>query len=235
MQAVILAAGEGLRMRPLTLDLHKSMLPVLGKPLLHYIWESLPEIIDEVILVVGYKRETVQNYFGNEYLGKKITYVVQERKTGTARALQLCQSYLTDSQKFLLLYADDLHHGPSIEKCLAYDRSILVARVADPRKFGVIVVDEIGRVAEIEEKPIAPKSNLVACGVYVLDNQIFDYEPTQSPSGEYYLTDMIEQMIVDHPIFASETEFWQPVGYPEDLETAEKVLPLLKSIGERVE
>jgi dTDP-glucose pyrophosphorylase len=231
MKVVILAAGEGLRMRPLTLELHKSMLPVLGKPLLHYIWESLPSMIDEVILVVGHRRETIQSYLMDEYLGKKITYVIQEKKTGTAHALQLCRSYLTDNQRFSLLYADDLHHRESIEKCLAYDRSVLVARVDNPKKFGVVTMDKTGRVIEIEEKPTEPKSNLVACEAYVLDQHIFDYEPTQSSSGEYYLTTMIEQLIRDHQVFAVETKFWHPIGYPADLETAKEALLLLKSNG----
>ena len=216
-------------MRPLTLKVHKSMLLVLKKPLLHHIWESLPAVIDEVILVIGYKKETIQDYFGDEYLGKKITYVIQERKTGTARALQLCQPYLASNKRFLLLYADDLHHGPSIEKCLDHDQSLLVARVDNPKKFGVVITDEIGRITEIKEKPNHPKSNLAACGVYVLDNKIFNYEPTPSPSGEYYLTSMIERLINDHEVFAVETKFWHPVGDPADLETAEIALQFLKS------
>ncbi len=224
MKAVILAAGEGVRMRPLTLNCHKSMLPVLGQPLLHHIWESLPEKIAEIVLVVGYKRETIQDHFGDEYLGKKISYVVQEEKTGTGRALQLCQSNLAGESKFLVLYADDLHHGPSIKKCLTHDRSILVSRVADPRRFGVVATDRHGRVIEIEEKPEQPRSNLVACGVYLLDQHIFDYEPAQAQSGEYYLTDMIKQLIREQEVFAVETEFWHPVGYPQDLAMAELAL-----------
>ena len=235
MKAVILAAGEGLRMRPLTLDLHKSMLPIFGKPLLHYIWESLPSSIDEVIVVVGYKRETIQSYLMDEYLGRKITYVIQSEKTGTGRALQLCQSNLSSDQRFLLLYADDLHHRESIEKCLDYSQSLLVARVDNPKKFGVVTVNETGEIINIEEKPKQPKSNLAACGVYVLDQHIFSYEPLRSSSGEYYLTTMIEQLIRDHQVFAVETKFWHPIGYPTDLETAKEVLLLLKPNGGGVE
>ena len=87
------------------------------------------------------------------------------------------------------------------------------------------------KIVEIEEKPAEPKSNLVACGVYVLDKHIFDYESTQSLSGEYYLTTMIEQLIRDHQVFAIETKFWHPIGYPTDLKTAEQALLLLKSNG----
>ncbi|MBI2039332.1 MAG: nucleotidyltransferase family protein [Candidatus Niyogibacteria bacterium] len=223
MKAVILAAGEGLRMRPLTLDKPKPLLEVAGKPLLVHIWESLPSAIDEVIVVVGYKSDAIRAYFGNEYLGKKITYIVQSEKTGTARALQLCREALGE-ERFLLLYADDLHHRESIEKCLAYERALLVAHRDDPRKFGVVVTDDRNRIVDIEEKPEHPKSHRVAAGVYVLDSHIFDYEPARSPSGEYFLTDMIGQMLREHDVIAIKTEFWHPIGYPEDLKTAEELL-----------
>lgn len=211
-------------MRPLTLERPKPMLEVSGKPLLHHIWKSLPSVIKEVVLVVGYKGEIIKSYFGDEYLGKKITYVFQENKTGTADALNLCRPYLDDHKRFLLLYADDLHSKKSIEKCLDYDRSILVASVVNPKKFGVVIINENNRIIEIEEKPENPKTNLVVTGVYVLDNNIFNYQATPSSSGEKYLTTMIDQLIKDHEVYAEETIFWHPVGYPEDLKSAEKIL-----------
>mgnify|MGYP001559570311 CR=1 FL=1 len=226
MKAVILAAGEGLRMRPLTLEKPKPMLKVAGKPLLAHIWESLPSAIDEVILVVGYKADAIRQYFGSEYLGKKITYIFQNEKTGTGRALQLCRSAL-NNERFLLLYADDLHHRESIGKCLAHERALLVAHRDDPRKFGVVITDVKNRIIDIEEKPEHPRSNQVVVGVYVLDSHIFDYEPARSASGEYFLTDMLGQMLREHDVFVVETKFWHPIGYPEDLKTAEEILKRL--------
>ena len=109
MKAVILAAGEGVRMRPLTLKKPKPLLELAGKSLLHHIWELLPNKINEVILVVGYKARMIKKYLGKSFLGKKIVYVHQKTKKGTADALFLAKPYLNPKEKFLLLYADDLH------------------------------------------------------------------------------------------------------------------------------
>ena len=76
----------------------------------------------------------------------------------------------------------------------------------------------------VREKPAKPKSNLVYVGVYVLDGRIFKYTPDRDENGEYFLTTMIQKMIKDHPVATHETAFWHPIGYPEDLATAEKVL-----------
>ncbi len=224
MKAVILAAGEGTRMRPLTLKKPKPMLELLGKPILHHIWELLPREINEVILVVGYKAEQIRAYFGDRFLGKKLTYVIQQEKKGTADALFLARPHLDPKEKFLLLYADDLHSKESIEKCLATEQGILVYPVKNPKEFGVVITDKKGNIADIEEKPKAPKTNIAAVGVYVLDSRIFNYPPTRSENGEYYLTSMIAKMLKDHPVQAVETSFWHPIGYPDDLAAAERIL-----------
>ena len=225
MKAVILAAGEGMRMRPLTLEKPKPMLEVAGKPLLHHIWEFLPHEIDEVILVVGYKAKMIKKYFGKSFLGKNIVYVYQKTKKGTADALFLAKPHLNPSEKFLLLYADDLHDKKSIERCVKTEQGLLVCPVKNPREFGVVIADAQGNIIEIAEKPKKPKSNIAIVGVYVLDNRIFKYKPPRKKNGEYYLTSMIEQMIKDHPMKAIKTDFWHPVGYPKDLKTAEKIFP----------
>lgn len=223
MKAIILAAGEGMRMRPLTLERPKPMLEVAGKPLLRHIWESLPDAVDEVVLVVGYKAKKIREYFGNEFLNRKIKYVEQKEKIGTAGALLLCRPYIGVDEKFLLLYADDLHDKASIEKCMRSKQGILVCKVAHPERFGIIVTNDEGIVTDIEEKPAHPKTNLAAIGVYVLDSRIFDYQPERDANGEYFLTTMIRKMIKDHAVTAHETAFWHPIGYPEDLAAAEKL------------
>ena len=86
MKAVILAAGEGVRMRPLTLERPKPLLEVLGKPLIAYTFEALPDVVDEVIVIVKYKEEMVRAFLGSSFLGKKVTYVVQNELNGTAGA-----------------------------------------------------------------------------------------------------------------------------------------------------
>lgn len=210
-------------MRPLTLDRPKPMLELNGKPLLYHIFKALPSEIKEVILVIGYKGEIISNYFGNKFWDKKIKYVRQKEKKGTAHALLLCKRYLKN-QKFLLLYADDLHSKDGIKNCLKHDLAVLVARAKNPERFGVILTDGNGRIVNIEEKPEKPKSDLVSTGALVLDERIFSYKPKMHPNGEYYITTMMDKLIRDHDVIAQKADFWFPIGYPEDLKKAEKIL-----------
>ena len=223
MKAIILAAGEGTRMRPLTINTPKPMLKILGKPLLEYIVESLPEEIDELIFVVGYLKEQVIGYFRNSWKRRKLNYVVQKNKTGTAHALELCRSLLGE-EKFLIILADDLHSKLGIAECLKKDLGMIVAEVDNPEIFGVVTVNKNETIKNIIEKPFKPDSNLVSTGAMVLDKRIFNYKARQHSNGEYYLTDSISQMLEVHKIHAVKTDFWMPVGYPKDLKKAEKVL-----------
>ncbi len=109
MRCIILAAGEGVRMRPLTLATPKPMIKVCGRPLLEHIIDALPAEVDELILVVGYLREQIRDYFGDSFKRFKINYIVQENKLGTYNALKLCEHLLRLEERFLLIYADDLH------------------------------------------------------------------------------------------------------------------------------
>jgi len=223
MKAVILAAGEGLRMRPLTESRPKPMIEILGKPLLHHIFDALPDEIDEVILVTGYLEDHIKKYFGENFAGKKISYVHQPKKLGTAQALWLVRPLLRD-ERFLMLYADDLQSKEDIQKCLAHPLSIMVKEVPDPRRFGVIVADDWGKVLDLVEKPISPPSNLASTGVKVLDSKIFNYPAQQHSNGEYYITDSLSQMVRDYELIAVKADFWFPIGYPDDIKKAEEIL-----------
>ncbi len=210
-------------MHPLTLTKPKPMLELLGKPLLAYTFESLPDEINEVILVVGYLEDQIRNHFGEEFSGKKITYITQPKMTGTGGALLSARTNLSD-ERFVVLCADDLYSRPDIERLLKHELGALLSRAEDPSRFGVVLLDEFGRVVEIEEKPKQPKSNLISTGVFVLDNRIFNYEPVYQPSGESYLSEMVSRLTRDHTLVGEESEFWMQVGFPEDIVRAEKVL-----------
>ncbi|MFA5997341.1 MAG: nucleotidyltransferase family protein [Candidatus Paceibacterota bacterium] len=224
MKAVIFAAGEGKRLRPLTLERPKPLVEVAGKPLIQHIWEVLPGVIDEVVVVVGYKSEMLRDFLGDEFLAKKVTYVKQDKPLGTADALYLCKSHLENEDKFLLMYADDLHGRDGINRCLEHDMALLVHFVDDPRSFGVVVPNPDGTIRCIDEKPEYPKSNLAVTGVYVLTPEIFNYESTRVRNGERFLTDMIEEYIRHNPMHIVESDFWVPIGYPHDIEHAEEIL-----------
>lgn len=224
MKAVIIAAGEGKRLRPLTLDKPKQLVLALGKPLIQYVWDVLPKEIDEVIIVVGYKGNMIQEFLGTEYMGKKITYIEQYQPLGTARAFKLCKSHLINEEKFLVMYADDIHGKEGVAKLVKHDAALLVSPVADPRNFGVVVKNDDGTVKNIEEKPEHPKSNLAATGVYMLNPKIFNYDIWPTHNGEYYLTDMIERYIHENTVHIEESDLWIPIAYPHDIVRAEEIL-----------
>ncbi len=224
MKAVIFAAGEGKRLHPLTLDRPKPLVEVLGKTLIERIWDVLPDAINEVIVVVGYKQEMMREFLGREFQGKKVTYVEQLEPLGTAHALKICKPHLENEKKFLLMYADDLHGRDGVARCIEHDMALLVSFVDDPRRFGVVVTHDNGTIKNIEEKPEHPKSNLAVTGVYVLNPKIFDYDASHTKNGEYYLTDMIEGYIKDFPVQVVESDFWVPIAYPHDIKRAEEIL-----------
>lgn len=226
MQCVILAAGKGTRLRPLTDNCPKPLVEVGGKPLLDHIVDALPTAVDELIIVVGYLGNMIKEHCGSEFHGKKVTYVEQVEQNGTARALWLCKDLLRG--RFLFMFADDIHGRNDIARVTSYSRGMLTMTSDTPERFGVIVRNPDGTLAEMIEKPTHPPSNLVSTGVMVLDDSIFKFEPQTTVNGEYYLTEVIERYAKEYPIAVVEENLWIPIGYPEDIERAEKMLAVRK-------
>lgn len=227
MKAIIVAAGEGKRMRPLTEHKPKQLVELQGKPLMDHILASLPDEISELIIVVGYKGDQIRAWYKDAYEGKPITYVEQTERKGTWHALWLCREHIKEGEKFFFMYADDLHGREGLHECiLASDKgcTMSVIEVEDPRRFGVVETDETGKVTHIEEKPEEPRSKLVSTGAFVLNADIFRYRPPIH-KGEEYLSVAIANMIANgHAFYAVPSTFWFPIGYPEDIERAEDVL-----------
>ena len=224
MKAVILAAGEGIRMRPLTLHVPKPLLTVKGLPLLHHLLVALPENITEIVIVVGYLGEKIKNHFGEEYLGKKIAYVEQPEKKGTFSALQLCEPLLSDDEPFCVFYADDLLNRASIDRLLEHRFAVLVKKSEHPERFGVVSATPDGKVLGIIEKPEQPTSNLIVTNGCILDKNVFCCVPPPHANGELYLSAAIHEMAKKHDVYAVSADFWFPIGTPEDLKTAEGLI-----------
>ncbi len=246
MKAVILAAGRGQRMMHLTQNTPKPLLKVKNKAILDRILELLPDEIDEIIIVINYLGEQIVEHLKGHYSDKKIRFVWQKEMGGTASALKLVEPLL-GKEKFLVMFADDLHSKEAIKRCFSHDLAILVQESPHPERFGVVSIKvlkklstsdvdnnlracppkprrrrgTLGEVKDIIEKPDRPESNLVNAGAQVLDSRIFQYEAKKHPNGEYYLTDQINQLAQDFPVKAVKTDFWLPIGYPEDLKKAE--------------
>lgn len=222
MQCVILAAGKGTRLRPLTDTIPKPLVLVAGKPLLDHIIAALPSAVDELIIVHGYLGEKIMEHCGHEYMGRKVTYVHQVEQKGTAPALWLCKDLLKG--RFLFMFADDIHGENDIARVTSYSRALLTMTTKTPERFGIVVRHPDGTLAEFVEKPSHPPSNLASTGVMVLDTHIFEFEPTIENNGEYYLTDVIAEYAKQYPIAVVEESLWIPVGYPEDIDKAEAIL-----------
>jgi NDP-sugar pyrophosphorylase family protein len=223
MQCVILAAGKGTRLRPLTDTVPKPLVKVAGKSLLDHVVEALPSSVDELIIVTGYLEEQIHAHCGESFHGRKVTYVHQEEQKGTAHALWLCKDLLKG--RFLFMFADDLHGSNDIARATSYTRSMLTLTTSTPEKFGIVVRHPDGTLAEMIEKPVHAPSNLASTGVMVLDEHIFKYDPyAVETKGEYYLTDVLRQYARDYPIAVVEQDLWIPIGYPEDIGKAERIL-----------
>ncbi len=227
MQCVILAAGKGTRLRPLTETTPKPLVKVAGKPLLDHIVASLPSSVDELIIVHGYLGEQIIAHCGEEYMGRKVTYVHQVEQRGTAMALWLCKDLLKG--RFLFLFADDIHGKEDIARATSYTRALLVAQVATPEKFGIVVRNPDGTLGMMIEKPEHAPSNCASTGAMVLDDHIFEFEPQTPVKDEYYLTEVIERYAQKYPIAIVEQNLWIPIGYPEDIDKAEAILATLKN------
>lgn len=223
MQCVILVAGKGTRMRPLTSNCPKPLLHVCGKPILEHIVDSLPEEIDELVLIVGYLKEQIQALCGSEYLGRMVVYCEQENFAGgTGDALLRARDVLHG--KFLFMYGDDIHGSEALRKAVTCEHAILGTHSDTPERYGVLVPNAEGALKEILEKPKNPPSNLINIGGFVITESIFDYAVPVSDSGELYVTDMLTAYAQDNPVQILEQKVWIPIGYPEDIEKAERIL-----------
>jgi bifunctional UDP-N-acetylglucosamine pyrophosphorylase/glucosamine-1-phosphate N-acetyltransferase len=220
MQCVILAAGKGTRLRPLTENLPKPLVKVAGKTLLDHIVEALPSSVDELIIVTGYLGHMIEEYCGPEFHGRKVTYVTQEEQNGTAKALWLCKDLIRG--RFLFLFADDIHGKEDLARATSYIRSLLVASVPNPEKFGIVVRNPDGTLGMMIEKPEHAPSNSASTGAMVLDEHIFEFEPQTTVKGEYYLTEVIERYAQQYPVAVVEQNNWTPIATVEDVENANK-------------
>ncbi len=222
MQCVILAAGKGSRLHPLTANCPKPLVSVAGKPLLEHIVSALPSSVDELIIVTGYLEEQIREHCGSKYCGRSVRYVTQKVPDGTARALWLCKDMLKG--RFLFMFADDIHGREDIARATSYSRSMLATSSNNPERFGVIVRNPDGTLYEMIEKPKHPPSNLVSTGVMVLDKNIFKFEPKTPLNGEYYLTEVVERYAKEYPIAVVEESLWISIGYPDDIAKAEQIM-----------
>jgi glucose-1-phosphate thymidylyltransferase len=234
MQAVVLAAGEGTRLRPLTKDKPKGMVEIDGEPLLTHVFDQLVDIgVEEIVVVVGYLKENIISHFGDEFEGIPITYTHQREQNGLAHALLTVEDHIDDD--FVLMLGDNVFDA-NLEEVVDRQRerhtdaAFLVEEVplSEASRYGVCDTNELGEIVDVVEKPEEPPSNLVMTGFYTFTPAIFHACHLVQPSdrGEYELSEAIDLLIESgRTIDAIEMDGWRiDVGYPEDRDRAEERL-----------
>ncbi|MXV61225.1 NTP transferase domain-containing protein [Natronorubrum sp. JWXQ-INN-674] len=231
MQAVVLAAGKGTRLRPLTEDKPKVLVEVDGKPLIEDVFDNLLEIgVTELVVVVGYMKEKIIERYGDEYEGVPITYAHQREQLGLAHAILQAEPHIDDD--FVLMLGDNVFRGNlgdviNRQREDRADAAFLVEEVPyeEASRYGVLDTNEYGEIVEVVEKPDEPPSNLVMTGFYTFTPAIFHACHLVQPSdrGEFELPDAIDLLIQSgRTIDAIRMDGWRiDVGYPEDRDKAE--------------
>lgn len=203
MKGVILAAGKGTRLYPITHHIPKPLLPLANRPTLHYAFDRLKELgITEICIVVGEMGPQMQSELGDgSQFGISLSYVTQTHPQGLAHAVQFAKEFVGDDD--FVLYLGDAIYSEGFKEHYDKFRSSgcanlnIVKPVEDPSRFGVANVDG-DRIVKLVEKPKNPESNLAMAGLYFFGSQIWSVLPDLKPSarGEFEITDAI-QMLID--------------------------------------
>ena len=236
MQTVVLAAGEGTRMRPLTAAQPKPMLPVAGTPLLeHTLDRAVAAGADRLVVVVGYESDRVRDHFGNQHGGVDIEYAVQTEQRGTADAVSAAAPLL-DDEPFVVLNGDALYDQASLNALYSNGPAVGSYRVDNPSAYGVLQIADADetRVTGVVEKPANPESNLINTGAYVFPAAAHDLLNVEtSERGELELTDVLEAVCNQFSVTAVPFDRWLDVGRPWELLAANEWL--LESLSTRLD
>ncbi|OGG58989.1 hypothetical protein A3C86_01225 [Candidatus Kaiserbacteria bacterium RIFCSPHIGHO2_02_FULL_49_16] len=228
MQAVILAAGRGTRMKGLTEKIPKPLLEVRGKTLLEHKFDVLPDEVDEIVLVVGYLRRLIRERFGNNYKGKKITYVEQGPACGTAGALWSAREILLE--KFIVMMGDDLYSKDDIKRACQSDTWLMFAMETSRIQGGGKIITINGNIADIIESDEHSTPGLVSTNLFSLDIRLFGHEmvlvQAKERSEEFGLPQTVLAASRASGILLElvQTDAWIQITDSEDLKNAEKTV-----------
>jgi len=216
MKGVIISAGLGTRLRPITNIISKNLLPVYNKPLIYYSIETMKKAgVDEILIVVN-KRDIGQYklILGNgEEFDIPISYAIQQEQKGTAHAV-LCSEEFADGGSIAVIFADNLFEDDFNFSDFNGGARIHIKEVPDPERSGVVEIKD-EKIISLEEKPKFPKSNYIMCGLYLYDNNVFDFIRTLKPSarGELESPDLLSIYLkmgkLDYKIVNG---FWNDAG-----------------------
>lgn len=222
MEAVIMAAGLGTRLRPHTLTTPKPLLPVRDRPILDWSLGALPRSVTRVLVVVNYLAEQIEAYMGRQKHFSSWQIVRQEQPRGTGDALRSCKPHLR-SDKFLVLNGDDLYGAADLAKLAQHPAGLLVQGVDEPRKFGIAFVKPDGTLEKLVEKPNLDGRQLANTGAYLFPKSVFTSELQVSSRGEYEITDYVTALAQEQAVSVVEAAFWLPIGTIEVWQAAQSM------------
>jgi glucose-1-phosphate thymidylyltransferase len=219
MKAVILAAGEGMRLRPLTSSEPKVMIPVANRPVLEYVVDALVKNdVSDIVMVVGYRKERIMSHFedGRKF-GARVDYVFQDKQLGNAHALSCARDRLTG--EFLVLPGDNIVDRKAVGDLLRSGAcpSALVVESENPSKYGVVTIEK-GAIKGVVEKPHEMVSNIILTGMYCLNEKIFPAIDQCVAAGEYGLSNAVQVSLEKQPVAPVFSDgLWIDAVYPWDL------------------
>ena len=226
MKAVLLVGGKGTRLRPLTYRIPKPLVPVMGKPLIMHVIDSLREEVDETIIPVGYKREMMEEFFKDDPSPRKVTIVEEKEPMGTGGAVKNVESHIDGP--FLVVNGDsisslDLRAFIDFHRRKKAFATISLWEVDDPTPFGVVDLDPECRIRRFQEKPTAEEafSCLINAGVYALEYEALDF------IGEGFVSMEREVFpnILDRGMYGMRFDgYWIDCGTRESLLAAHRAL-----------
>jgi len=211
MDAIILAAGLGTRLRPHTLQTPKPLLPVQGRPILDWALGALPATVDRVLVVTHYLADQVEAFLHTQPHRPVWETVHQERPRGTGDALRCCREQLR-SESFLVLNGDDLYGAADLAALAMCSAGLLVQPVHEPKRFGIAFQRPDGSLEKLVEKPDLPPPQLANAGAYVFPKEVFGIELTLSARGEFEITDYVTAMAQRRRVEVVPAKFWLPIG-----------------------
>ena len=219
MKAVVMAGGEGTRLRPLTSNQAKPMVPIVGKPCMEHILELLKKHgLDDVIVTVAFLPQSIRGYFGNgDSLGIEISYSVEQSPLGTAGSVRLAADQL--DEPFLVISGDalcDIDLGKLVQTHMDTKAAVTIGlkSVENPLEFGIVVTDDDGRIERFLEKPSWGQvfSDTINTGIYVLDPEVMRHVPADRP---YDFAKELFPLLLEmgRPLYGCVMDgYWQDVG-----------------------
>lgn len=223
MDIIILAAGKGTRLKPLTDTTPKPLIPIAGRGALLRTLDLLPAQVTRVILVVGYLQDKIRETVGAEWNGRPVVYVETPILDGTGGALRAARDMIT-SERFFVVNGDDLYSTADLEQLLTHERGLLAAKRTLTSASDVWDAQD-GLIRDIRRAESGEEA-WINIGAYLLGHEWFETEPILSPgkTDEWSLPHPIPQLIEQIPYHLVEASFWQPGGTFEEIAEAEKKL-----------